>query len=144
MSQHDVILLLGSNIGDRKKNIKTAIEKIEQLAGRILNKSEILETKPIEFASFNIFINFAVLLKTYHSPYNLLKIIKKIEREMGREKDSRAIGRYEDRIIDIDIVTYSNLTFVCKSLEIPHKKHLYEREFSKKLITQLYLEKHKL
>lgn len=51
-------------------------------------------------------------------------------------QDSTVLG-YTDRIIDIDIVFYDNIKFQGKNLRIPHFKHVNEREFSKKLLTQL-------
>lgn len=137
MSQNNVILLLGTNLGDRKKNIFLATEKIEQEIGSILKKSQILETSPVEFCSSNNFINSALLIKTVFSPTNLLLRIKKIEKDLGRLEDSSIIGGYADRIIDIDIVKYSNITFISNSLVIPHYKHIYERKFSKELLKQI-------
>ena len=139
MSQQDVVLLLGTNLGDRKKNILTAVEKIENKVGKIKKESKIIETKPVEFCSSNNFYNFAVLLESSLSPIKLLNAIKKIEFEMGREKDSASIGYFSDRIIDIDIVKYSNLFFECGFLQIPHQKHLRERVFSRQIIEELYI-----
>lgn len=137
MSTQEVILLLGSNLGDRKKNISVACAEIERSIGEITEKSEFLETKPIEFCSFNNFLNFALRIQTLLSPMQLLQAIKRIEQEMGRKSDSVVAGKHEDRIIDIDIVRYADLIFWCKTLKIPHEKHLFEREFSKKLINEL-------
>ncbi|MBF8458251.1 2-amino-4-hydroxy-6-hydroxymethyldihydropteridine diphosphokinase [Kaistella sp. G5-32] len=137
MSQHDVTLLLGSNLGDTEKNIKTALNFIEIEIGPIIRRSDILLTKPVEFASNNIFCNIVVLIKTQLSPVNLLNSIKRIEVDMGRIEDSSVTKAYVDRIIDIDIVLYGDLKFECKTLQIPHKKHLYEREFSRNLLMSL-------
>ena len=76
-------------------------------------------------------------MQTAHSPIKLLDEIKKIENEMGRIHDSKFFGEYRDRIIDIDIVTYEGLVFSCDRLEIPHHKHLYDRDFSRKLLDEL-------
>ena len=138
MSQHEVTLLLGSNLGDSKKNIELAIDKIERNIGQILNRSEMLFTEPVEFVSNNIFCNIALLIKTQFSPNKILKSAKLIEREMGREDDTLISGEYQDRIIDIDIVSIGNLHFWCRELQIPHQKHLYQREFSKKLLNVLH------
>ena len=138
MSHNKVILLLGSNLGDRKKNIDKAMAKIENEIGVVLKTTEVIETKPVEFASLNNFYNFATLIESQLSPIKLLKAIKKIEKELGREADTKLTGKYADRIIDIDIVYYSNLIFTSKILDIPHKKHVYEREFSKKLIEKIH------
>lgn len=137
MSQHEVTLLLGSNLGDTKKNIETALHYIEKEFGLILRRSDILLTKPVDFASNNIFCNIAVLIKTQFSPIKLLNFIKKIEFDMGRIEDSSVTNAYLDRIIDIDIVLYGDLKFDCKTLNIPHKKHLYEREFSRNLLRSI-------
>ena len=137
MSQHDVTLLLGSNLGNPEKNIEIALIHIEKEIGDIIAKSDILFTKPVEFVSNNIFCNIALLIKTQFSPINLLNLIKKIEIEMGRKEDSGTSNAYSDRIIDIDIVQYENLKFNCKILKIPHHKHLYDRDFSQNLLMSL-------
>ncbi|WP_100075444.1 2-amino-4-hydroxy-6-hydroxymethyldihydropteridine diphosphokinase [Chryseobacterium camelliae] len=134
MSQHKVILLLGSNLGDQKKNLNTALDKIREGENEILNISEFLTSEPVEFASSNIFCNIAVVISTSHSPIQLLDFVKSIESEMGRTTDSRASGAYSDRIIDIDIVKFNELKFSSERLEIPHQKNLYERDFSRILL----------
>ncbi|UWX60599.1 2-amino-4-hydroxy-6-hydroxymethyldihydropteridine diphosphokinase [Chryseobacterium oranimense] len=134
MSQHRVVLLLGSNLGDQKKNIEVALQKISEGGNHISQISEFLITEPIEFVSSNIFCNIASLIFTHLSPIQLLDFVKNIEAEMGRIKDSKASGGYSDRIIDIDIIKYNDLHFRSEKLEIPHYKHLFEREFSKILL----------
>ncbi|MFL9834425.1 2-amino-4-hydroxy-6-hydroxymethyldihydropteridine diphosphokinase [Chryseobacterium terrae] len=136
MSQHEVILLLGSNIGDQKNNIDLALSKINK-ACTILKKSEYLTSEPVEFASSNIFRNIAVIISTHLSPIQLLDYVKKIEIEMGRLTDSSVSKVYTDRIIDIDIVKYDEIKFISERLTIPHNKHLFEREFSKILLKDL-------
>ena len=137
MSLHYVVLLLGSNLGDTKSNLNQAIAKIENCLGKIIKTSEMIETQPIEFESTNIFCNIAIGLTTTISPYRFLNAVKSIEKEMGRELDSSAVGGYIDRIIDIDMVTFNNINFESKKLKIPHHKHLYERDFSKGLLDSL-------
>ena len=137
MSLHYVVLLLGSNLGDTKSNLNQAIAKIENCLGKIIKTSEMIETQPIEFESTNIFCNIAIGLTTTISPYSFLNAVKSIEKEMGRELDSSAVGGYIDRIIDIDMVTFNNINFESKKLKIPHRKHLCEREFSKALLDSL-------
>lgn len=132
-----VVLILGSNIGDTEYNISLAISNIESKIGKIIKKSKILKTLPVEFHSSHIFCNIAVVLQTEYSPVQLLDQLKDIEKEMGRENDSVIYGEYKDRIIDIDIVTYDEVIYSCKRLNIPHYKHLYKREFSKELLKQV-------
>ncbi|MBB6371976.1 2-amino-4-hydroxy-6-hydroxymethyldihydropteridine diphosphokinase [Chryseobacterium shigense] len=134
MSQHKVVLLLGSNLGDQKKNLELALQRISEGGNHISQISEFLITEPVEFVSSNIFCNIASSIFTHLSPIQLLDFIKSIEVEMGRTKDSSASGEYNDRIIDIDIIKYDDLKFRSEKLEIPHHKHLFEREFSKILL----------
>lgn len=137
MSQHNVVLLLGSNIGDQKNNIDTALNKLSETC-TILKKSEYLTSEPVEFVSSNIFCNIATIISTHLSPIQLLDYVKKIEIDMGRLTDSTVSKVYTDRIIDIDIVKYGELKFVSERLEIPHNRHLFEREFSRILLKDLF------
>jgi len=134
MSQHKVVLLLGSNLGEQKKNIELALDKIKEAGNNISQISEYLMSEPVEFASSNIFCNIATIIFTPLSPIQLLDCIKNIEVEMGRVNDSKASGGYTDRIIDIDIIKYNELNFTSERLVIPHKKHLFERDFSRILL----------
>ena len=56
---------------------------------------------------------------------------------MGRTEDSLITREYVDRVIDIDIVYFGDLKFSSKRLNIPHQKHLLDREFSKKLLLSI-------
>ena len=134
---YNVVLLLGSNLGSAENNILLALSELEKRAGKIIKKTKISKTLPVEYDSDNVFCNIAVSMQTAHSPIKLLDEIKKIETEMGRIHDSKFFGEYRDRIIDIDIVTYEGLVFSSDRLEIPHHKHLYDRDFSRKLLDEL-------
>lgn len=144
MSYNEVVLLLGSNLGNQKKNIEEALVHINEHIGKVLIQSDFFETQPVEFVSCNNFINFALILNTHLSPIELLKSIKKIERRMGRIIDSKAFGGYRDRIIDIDIVTFNKVVFKSKQLSLPHHKHLFERSFSKEILENLFIKKHNI
>ena len=76
MSSYNVVLLLGSNIGNTEQNLQNAIAKIENRIGNINKLSKMLETKPVEFVSNNIFRNIAMSLYTSISPFFLLTEIK--------------------------------------------------------------------
>ena len=134
---YNVVLLLGSNLGSAENNILLALSELENRVGKIIKKTKISKTLPVEYDSDNVFCNIAVSMQTAHSPIKLLDEIKKIENEMGRIHDSKFFGEYRDRIIDIDIVTYEGLVFSSDRLEIPHHKHLYDRDFSRKLLDEL-------
>lgn len=143
MSSYEAVLLLGSNLGDKKKNIEDAVKLLKENGLVFLKKTEIVETKPIEFASSNYFCNFAAVVETDFSPIQLLMLAKQIEVLMGRARDSYELGKFMDRVIDIDIVNYGNLRFFSDRLTIPHERH-FQREFSLALLDKLKTKKHKL
>ena len=124
---HQVYLSLGTNLGNRKRNIREAIEKIEELVGAVLRQSALYETKPWGFSSPNDFINACVLVETCLAPRQLLETLQGIEKEMGRTLKS-VNGEYHDRIIDIDILLYDNLKVNEPDLVIPHPL-MEERDF---------------
>lgn len=136
MSQYTTVLLLGTNLGDKKKNLLYALEQIKEDIGEITYQTSSLETEPVGYKSSNTYLNQAVEVKTPLSPIKLLKALKKIERSMGRTVDSTDRG-YSDRTIDIDVVYYDKLRFTSAVLSLPHKAHTQEREFSKVLLTEL-------
>lgn len=131
------ILLLGSNLGDKMKNISTALSLINESIGSIKKKSNIIKTLPEEYISSNTYLNLGIIIETFLSPMQLLKQLKKIEQDLGRIRDSSYSGTYEDRIIDIDIIYFNNIIYESKKLVIPHKAHTKKRNFSKKIIYEL-------
>ena len=124
---HQVYLSLGTNLGNRKRNIREAIEKIGELVGVVERQSALYETKPWGFSSPNDFINACVLVDTMLAPRQLLEATQRIEQEMGRIGKS-VNGEYHDRIIDIDILLYDNIKVNEPDLIIPHPL-MEEREF---------------
>ena len=117
---------LGSNLGDRKKNITDATTICGALIGTLEALSSLYETEPWGFSSPNKFLNAVICLETDKAPELCLALIKGIEREMGRTY-SRENG-YEDRIIDIDILLYGDLILQTETLTIPHPR-MGERDF---------------
>lgn len=124
---HKVYLSLGTNLGNRKRNIREAIEKIGELIGVVERQSALYETKPWGFSSQNDFINACVLVDTVLAPRQLLEATQQIEQEMGRIGKS-VNGEYHDRIIDIDILLYDDIKVNEPDLVIPHPL-MEEREF---------------
>ncbi|MDH6359219.1 2-amino-4-hydroxy-6-hydroxymethyldihydropteridine diphosphokinase [Parabacteroides sp. PF5-9] len=117
---------LGTNIGNKKENIETAIRLLTERVGTILALSSVYETEPWGFDSANTFFNSALILETTLSPGNLLKTTRQIEIEMGRIEKSN--GNYADRIIDIDILLYGNEIIQTPNLTIPHPM-MHRRSF---------------
>lgn len=120
-------LSLGTNLGDKRKNIAEAIKNIGELVGDVVRQSALYETEPWGFRSDNRFVNAAVCVDTQLSPRRLLEVTQRIEREMGRTLKSDG-GEYHDRIIDIDILLYGDLHIDEPDLKIPHPL-MHERDF---------------
>ena len=120
-------LSLGTNLGDKRKNIAEAIQNIGELVGDVVRQSALYETEPWGFRSDNRFVNAAVCVDTQLSPRRLLEVTQRIEREMGRTLKSDG-GEYHDRIIDIDILLYGDLHIDEPDLKIPHPL-MHERDF---------------
>jgi len=115
----EVVLSLGSNLGDRIQNIKKAIEKLSQLPFQITKISSFYRVPPIGFSSGNYFLNGVLVGKTHLPPLTLLVEIKKIEASLGRKIVLKRFS-YTDRTIDIDIIFYENEIINNKFLIIPH------------------------
>lgn len=124
---HTIYLGLGSNIGNRKRNMRDAIQYLESIVGTLVRQSDLFETEPWGFDSPNLFINMCVCMETPLSPRQLLEATQSIEKEMGRTSKSEA-GEYADRIIDIDILIYDDLRINDGDLVIPHPL-MHERDF---------------
>ena len=114
---------LGTNIGNKRRNMITAAALLAERVGDILALSGFYETEPWGFESENFFLNAAVKLKTSFSPLELLRITQRIEKELGRAEKSS--GVYHDRIIDIDILLYEDEV---PELTLPHPL-MHERKF---------------
>jgi 2-amino-4-hydroxy-6-hydroxymethyldihydropteridine diphosphokinase len=127
LALHKVYLGLGSNIGNRKRNMREAVQYMESLIGTVTRQSTLYETEPWGFESPNLFINMCVCVETPLAPRQLLEATQEIEKRMGRVGKSEN-HEYQDRIIDIDILLYDDLTVDEPDLKIPHPL-MNEREF---------------
>lgn len=137
MSLTDVVLLLGSNLGDKEENLRRAIKEINIDIGVVSDVTDILYSEPVDYVSDSVFCNIALRVKTSLGPIALLNTVKTIEKLLGRNLDTRQTHIHTDRTIDIDIVKYGGMVYMSDRLMIPHKKHLYKREFSKILLNLL-------
>jgi 2-amino-4-hydroxy-6-hydroxymethyldihydropteridine diphosphokinase len=120
-----VYLGLGANLGDRGKNIEEAIGKIKNLPQtEMLKASTLYETEPVGHTAQPKFLNSAIAIKTKLSPMDLLRQLKKIEKELGREDTFR----FGPRLIDIDILFFGDQKLSTPELTIPHPR-ITERYF---------------
>ncbi|MDO8734963.1 MAG: 2-amino-4-hydroxy-6-hydroxymethyldihydropteridine diphosphokinase [Elusimicrobiota bacterium] len=119
-----VFLGLGSNRGDRKKNILKAIKLLKESGQKVLRLSSMHETKPYGYKKQKKFLNAAVKLKTKLLPLELLELCKKIEKKIGRTKSFR----WGPREIDVDILFFGKKVIKSKKFTIPHSD-LHNRNF---------------
>lgn len=117
---------LGTNIGNKRRNLITAAALLAERAGDVLALSGFYQTEPWGFRSENLFLNAAVTLETELTPVELLQATRQIERDMGRTQKSA--GSYQDRIIDLDILLYGDLVLETPELIIPHPL-MHRRQF---------------
>ena len=115
---HKVYLALGTNLGDKNKNLQIALASIAEKIGVFSAISSIYETKAWGFESKNSFLNMVVAVTTSLPPLELLKTTQDIEKKIGRTKKTNFT--YQDRVIDIDIILYDDLAYKSKELELPH------------------------
>jgi len=119
-------LALGSNLGDRSQNLLEARTLIEKNIGKIVAVSSEYETHPVGFRSKNLFINQALSVETTLSPEKILEITQEIEKKLGRTK--KTLEKYEDRIIDIDILMVDDIIINSPRLVLPHPR-MHLRKF---------------
>ena len=109
-------IAMGTNLGDKLGNMKTALDKIEEKGNKVVLKSNIYETKPYGVKDQPIFYNAVIGVLTPYKPLALLNVLKTIEEEMGREETEK----WGPRIIDLDIILYGDIILDDDRLKIPH------------------------
>jgi 2-amino-4-hydroxy-6-hydroxymethyldihydropteridine diphosphokinase len=122
---HILYLLLGSNLGAKKKQIIGAQGLISKMIGLITRHSSIYETEPWGFSSEDTFLNRALKISTSLSPEEVMMKINEIEKTFGRERKE---GGYSSRTMDIDILFYDDLVLISNNLKIPHPR-IADRKF---------------
>ena len=122
-------------MGNRKRNIREAIDKIGEQIGVVKRQSALYETEPWGYSSPNDFINSCVLVLTAMAPRQVLEATQRIEQEMGRTLKS-VNGEYHDRIIDIDILMIDDLVIDEPDFKIPHPL-MEERDFVMKPLKEI-------
>lgn len=132
-----IFLGIGTNLGDREANLRTALQLLHERVGECIACSSIYRSAPQGFASENEFANVVVVCRTDHSPEEVLLITQQIEREMGRTEKS-VNGVYHDRVIDIDLLQagignqesgiQTQVECNTDTLTLPHPR-MHERDF---------------
>lgn len=123
---------IGSNLGNREENCDKAVSLLKDNGIKVTQFSSMIETEPWGLEGQPKFINMAVEAETVLSPQKLLKLLKGIESEIGREESER----WGPRVIDLDILLYDDLILKTSELEIPHP-HISERDFVLKPLSEI-------
>jgi deoxyguanosine kinase len=117
MSQHQVILSIGSNQGNRLETIQSCIDLIHSEVATVVKVSKIYETPAWGFES-EPFFNATILIHTTKSAQKVLKQVLKVEKKLGRVR-SKDSG-YQARIIDVDIIAFDEEIIATETLQVPH------------------------
>ena len=117
-------LSLGSNLGDRAANLERAIAELPGAGVRVLRRSSIYETAPVDYLEQPWFLNCVLQGETQLAPRELLRKLQGVESKLG----SRKLVPKGPRIIDIDVLFYGSETIEEAGMEIPHPR-LARRRF---------------
>ena len=130
---HEAYISIGSNIGDKEKNLIEAINNLEDIKGIIIDKvSSFIKTEPWGLKEQDEFLNGAIKIKTVLSPRELMEVLLNIEKTMKRER----IVKWGPRIIDLDIIFYDDLVTDDEYITIPHPR-MEDREFVLKPLLEI-------
>ena len=121
-----VVLSLGGNIGDVNQAFKDTIKLLKQELGLLELSSSIYRTKAWGVENQPDFLNQVILMQTSFSPMEVLNSCLAIEKQLGR---MRVVGeKWQERVVDIDVLFYEDITIDSAKLKIPHP-YLHERNF---------------
>jgi len=127
LNKNEIVLLLGTNLGDRLAFLDEAKRLISMNIGLILKKSKVYESPSWGYESENNFLNQVLVIEYKSTPFQLLELTQDIERGLGKISNSRI--EYSDRPIDIDILFYENQIVKSDHLVIPHQE-IQNRKFT--------------
>jgi 2-amino-4-hydroxy-6-hydroxymethyldihydropteridine diphosphokinase len=119
-----VYLGMGSNLGDRDRNMRNAIAALRRAGVRILRVSSLYVTEPLEIRNQPWFLNCVIEAETHLMPRELLGLLRNIEAAAGR----RRMARSGPRVLDLDILLFADGAFKNRWLEVPHPR-MAERKF---------------
>jgi 2-amino-4-hydroxy-6-hydroxymethyldihydropteridine diphosphokinase len=120
MAEKTVYLSLGSNIGDRERNLRTAIASLADANVRVTRVSSFYETEPADLREQPWFLNCVVEGTTKIAALDLLHALREFERRMGSQK----LVPKGPRLIDMDILLYGEETIDARDLQVPHPRML--------------------
>jgi len=113
------VLALGSNLGDRRATLQSAVDDLAAFEGvRVLAVSPLVETDPVGGVEQPDFLNAVALVSTLLSPLDLLAACQAVENTHGRRRSVR----WGPRTLDVDVVVYAGVTAASRVLQLPHPR----------------------
>lgn len=131
-TMENILLLMGTNVGNLKANLLTALKLLDKNEIRVVRKSKIHRTQPVGDEDQPDFLNVVLQVECPYEPLALLRVLKRIESDMGRKKTRR----WGPRVIDIDILFYGDRIIKKKELEIPHRE-FFNRTFAIEMCAEI-------
>lgn len=122
-----VFLNIGSNLGDRRRNLSRAVGAIEKEFG-YFELSHVVESEPWGYESPNPFLNVGMMILSDLEPQEVLHKLQAIERSLSPAPHRNPDGSYADRVVDIDIIAIDSLVMDTPELQLPHPR-MEERRF---------------
>ncbi|HUL34471.1 MAG TPA: 2-amino-4-hydroxy-6-hydroxymethyldihydropteridine diphosphokinase [Candidatus Eisenbacteria bacterium] len=119
-----VYLALGTNLGEREENLRSALRYISDVSANVRRVSSVYETEPVDYLDQDWFFNIVLEAETELRPLELLRTVRGIETRMG----SRKAFVKGPRLIDLDILLYGMSSVETPDLQIPHPRML-DRKF---------------
>jgi len=107
---------LGSNLGDREENLRTALKHLQENGVEVIKTSTFIETEPYGVTDQPGFVNAVCQVETELVPLELLRLLLSIEQEMGRVR----LRRWGERNIDLDLLLYEDAVLESEELTLPH------------------------
>jgi len=118
MDEKTVYLSLGSNLGNREENLRSAMDELPHAGVAIARVSSFCETEPVDLLEQPWFLNCVVEAETQFDPFMLLRALREIEMKMGSKK----LVAKGPRLIDMDILLYGADTIDTPELQVPHPR----------------------
>lgn len=132
MSKHRAFVALGSNLGNKEKNIKQALKLLEEQGIEIVKVSTLIVTEPYGVLDQPGFLNGVCEIKTELEPLELLRLLLATEQQMGRVR----LRHWGERNIDLDMIFYENIIMDTQELKLPHPD-MQNRDFVLLPMTEL-------
>ncbi len=127
MRDKQVFLSLGTNLGNRAENLKQALALLEAEGILIVRQSSLYETEPQDVREQPWFLNMVVECRCHILPLQLLSVVQRVEKQLGRERGAHVLPK-GPRSIDIDILLYGRAVIRTPRLIVPHPS-MIERRF---------------